>query len=117
MSVEIVITCNKCGDPLNPEDSIRCGKCSDNMIYQIEIQRQKLNGAMKEINRLKSIDNLEMTQDIRDIAVLAESFLGNITRCPICHRPQADAKTFNCVLCKNPDEEPLTVELEYTEEE
>lgn len=114
MSVTTVIKCNGCQNTLNIESSVFCINCFNNLVDQVETLKTQLNSSIKEINRLKDIKDLGTTQDIRDLACIAEAF-HNITRCPHCHRPTQD--TYKCIFCDNPDEEPLTVELEYTEDE
>jgi len=114
VSVKTNIICDECLESQHIESSTVCIKCYNKTIDENEMLKKQLDGSIKEINRIMDVKDLHTSQDIRDLACIAEAF-HNITRCPLCHRPTQD--TYKCIFCENPDEEPLTIELEYTEEE
>lgn len=115
MGVQVDIDCDECMTTQQTDDTIVCNDCYDKALTEIETLQIKHDAAIKEINRLKDVKDLGLTQDIRDLACLAEMYFGNITRCPKCHRPVTDV--YECIFCNDPDIEPGNVELEYTEGE
>ncbi len=114
MGAQIKINCDECQITQHPEALTICGNCYNKATQEVEKLQEQLDAAIKEINRLKDVKDLGLTQDIRDLACIAEMYFGNITRCPKCHRPETDI--YECYFCNDPDLEPGNVELEYTED-